>query len=76
MHNEIRGEWKHVGENQITEAQGLLRWVQWLRLKASIVEDMGLIPDQGTKIPHPGRPKKKKEMQTAGPGRGPEKQNT
>ena len=34
--------------------------VQWLRLLASTAGGMGLIPGQGTKIPHILQPKKKK----------------
>ena len=37
--------------------------VQWLRLCAPYAGGMGLIPDQGTKIPHGTAKKKKKQCQ-------------
>ena len=37
--------------------------VQWLRLLASTAGGMGLIPGQGTKIPHILQPKKKKKSE-------------
>ena len=38
-------------------ALGISLVVQWLRLKASTAEAVGLIPGQGTKIPRAAWPK-------------------
>ena len=40
--------------------------VQWLRLRASNAGDAGLIPGQGTKIPHDSKTKKKKKKKLMG----------
>ena len=40
--------------------------VQWLRLRASNAGGVGLIPGQGTKIPHASKTKKKKEKKIDG----------
>ena len=45
----------------IKNIRGTSLAVQWLRLCASKVGGVGLIPGIGTKIPHALRPKKKKE---------------
>ena len=40
--------------------------VQWLRLQASTIGSMGLIPGQGTKIPHAARRGQKAKTKTNG----------
>ena len=43
--------------------------VQWVRLCTSNAGGAGLVPGQGTKIPHGGKKKKKKKMRKTGSGR-------
>lgn len=39
--------------------------VQWLRLCSSTAEGVGMIPGQGTKVPHAVQPAKKREKKEA-----------
>ena len=53
---ELPGGLQSIGLQKVRCDLG--RMHQWLRLQASTVEDVGLIPGWGTKTPHAAWPKK------------------